>query len=568
MTERVLGPTGSRRRRRFLLAPLCLVVLLGLLVVGGAQAVHDKDFELEGNQANDGVSVPGSFDWVDFFNAAGQESPVLPDLSRPGFTSSGFAKDFSRTASGAYATSDNTTFATGSKDTLSISPGWQCNRDNNVNDKIDVVNAYAATYTDPVTDEEFLYFALERFANDGDANVGIWFLQGDVSCISPGGSTPFTGNHQDGDLLVVSEFSNGGEVSTIQVYEWEGDDNTGGLNLTGVAEGIDCKDSLGGDSVCATVNDPTNGVLDPPWDTENKRGGGNNQISEFFEGGLNLTAEGLGGRCFNTFIADTRSSTSGTATLFDYALGKLGACGLTMSTTPLQTTRQLGSTAPITDTASVSGTTGGGGAGPTPTGSVEFFLCTPAQLTPPNTGTCSGANGTSVGTVAVSESVPGTATATSADVQSLITGIGKYCFDATFTAAANDPNYAGQTAPTSNPTQECFTVTDVASTRTEQSWLPQDTAIVTSAGGSPIAGSVTWSLYENATCSGTAVRTFGPIAVDATGRATTNNTVYETTAKTISWRAVFTSSNGVGSGPQAPCETMTVSVLDNDITAP
>jgi hypothetical protein len=551
-----------------MLVPLTLAIVIGLFYISGAQAVHDEDFELEGNQAVDAGGA--SFDWTSFFNAAGQESPVLPDASRPGFTSSGFAKDFTRNANGSYATADPSTFATGSKDTLSISPGWQCNRDNNVNDKIDIVNAYAVTYTDPVTEDEILYFALERFANDGDANVGVWFLQGDVTCVSAGGSVPFTGNHQDGDLLIVSEFSNGGDVSTIQAYKWEGDDNTGGINPQAVAEGVDCKESLGGDSICATVNDSTNGVLDPPWDTENKRGGGNNQISEFFEGGLNLTAENLGGRCFNTFIADTRSSTSLTATLFDFALGKLGACGLTMSTTPLQTTRPLGSTDPITDRADVTGTSSGGGTAPTPTGSVLFFLCGPSDLTPANTGTCEGTSGTQVGSaVTVTEFVPGTARATSADAQSLIDeGIGKYCFRATFTADPADPNYAGQTAPTSNPTQECFTVTDVASTRTEQSWLPQDTAIVTSAGGSAIAGSVTWSFYENGTCAGTAARTLGPVTVDATGRATTNNTTYETTAKTISWKAVFTSSNGVGSGPPAPCETMTVSVLDNDITTP
>ena len=35
-----------------------------------------------------------------------------------------------------FITRDTTTFATGSKDTLSIA-GWQCNFDNNVNSKIE-----------------------------------------------------------------------------------------------------------------------------------------------------------------------------------------------------------------------------------------------------------------------------------------------------------------------------------------------------------------------------------------------------------------------------------------------
>ena len=48
------------------------------------------------------------------------------------------------------------------------------------------------------------------------------------------------------------------------------------------------------------------------------------------------------------------------------------------------------------------------------------------------------------------------------------------------------------------------------------------------------------------------------------GVAVSNNTTYYTTTKTISWRATFTSSNSVASGSASHCETMTVSVLNND----
>ncbi len=82
----------------------------------------------------------------------------------------------------------------------------------------------------------------------------------------------FTGDHTDGDLLVVSEFSNGGVVSTIQVYRWDGGAN-GTLNPNSVAGGVnlDCDIVTGGDSVCANVNTATiNGV---PWLTANKQDG-------------------------------------------------------------------------------------------------------------------------------------------------------------------------------------------------------------------------------------------------------------------------------------------------------
>ena len=84
--------------------------------------------------------------------------------------------------------------------------------------------------------------------------------------------------------------------------------------------------------------------------------------------------------------------------------------------------------------------------------------------------------------------------------------LGKYCFRAHFDAASNDPNYPGQTAETGNPAAECFNVTSVASITTAQKWLPQDTATVTASGGATVAGSVTFSLYESANCSGNSGR--------------------------------------------------------------
>src|SRR5215475_11221838 len=49
MATRVLGPTGSRRRRRFLWVSLLLVACTAFLMVGSAQAVHDLKFQLDGD---------------------------------------------------------------------------------------------------------------------------------------------------------------------------------------------------------------------------------------------------------------------------------------------------------------------------------------------------------------------------------------------------------------------------------------------------------------------------------------------------------------------------------------
>ena len=294
-------------------------VLAAILTTAGiitpALAVTDLAFELDGDIA----ANRGGVDWASLFDSAGHEQSVLP----PNFYGTSFVRDFVQNASGP----DRTTFATGSKDTLNISTGWQCSRANNVSSKVDLLNSYATFYVDPGTGDDIVYFGLERSSNAGDGNVGIWFLQDPtVSCLAPatGPSTvSFTGDHFDGDLLVVAAFTTGGAVSTVNVYEWTGGNAAGHLNPTPIITGADCARSAPGDAVCAIVN---SAAVIPPWPTQDKDGDNILNTSEFFEGGLNLTRMGLAFGCFNKVIFDTRSSQSLTATLFDFTLGTFLTC--------------------------------------------------------------------------------------------------------------------------------------------------------------------------------------------------------------------------------------------------
>src|SRR5438876_5266886 len=86
MATRILGPTGSRRRKRFLLGPVLLVALAALFMVGGAQAVHnDGFFELgptptapEANITNiiGNATDPGP-DWANLFTATGPSGTTV-----------------------------------------------------------------------------------------------------------------------------------------------------------------------------------------------------------------------------------------------------------------------------------------------------------------------------------------------------------------------------------------------------------------------------------------------------------------------------------------------------------
>src|SRR6185295_16158200 len=75
---------------------------------------------------------------------------------------------------------------------------------------------------------EVIYFGSDRFDNSGDAQQGFWFMQNGIGLGTNkvGGGQGFTSSaapqfHRAGDLLVISDFSNGGTTSTITVYSWD-----------------------------------------------------------------------------------------------------------------------------------------------------------------------------------------------------------------------------------------------------------------------------------------------------------------------------------------------------------
>jgi hypothetical protein len=311
-------------KRRFsafgVLIVLAALFVLVAVVAFPAGAVHNLEFQLEGNTA-DNAAAAEDFDWETFFEGPGDINDVfasLPNGAVPGFEAAGAKAD--------YFLPDQSTYATGSKDTLPVSPGWQCKRSNNVGDKVDILNAYSVAYTDPDSSDLILYFGVELSAPNGDANVGMWFLQGQVDCnASGGGNVPFTGGHEDGDVFVVAAFTNGGSQANVTAYEWSGDDDTGGIDPTNQSGGL-CGDTAGNpdDVVCAITNSAS---VNTPWNSPDKNGG-DLDPTEFFEGAINLTdAFGIGeDTCFARFLANTRSSQSLTATIFDFAEGELDVC--------------------------------------------------------------------------------------------------------------------------------------------------------------------------------------------------------------------------------------------------
>ena len=331
----VFEPGNGRRRGASIVLAFGVIAAMFVAFAPQALAVHDLKFQLDGNTADD---VTATFDWENFFDASGTGGTIgtkvaLPSASLPDFSASGFATSGGKP--GDFYLPDETTFSTGSKDTLNISTGWQCGKSNNVGDKVDIVNAYATVYTNPGDGHTILYFGIEKSSPNGDSNVAVWFLQDDkVACdATGGGNVSFTGNHEDGDLLLVSAFTNGGTSANVAAYKWNGG-ASGSLGASPVATGGLCPAPATtdptGSHACAITNATT--AISPPWKHPDKdccgKASPNPALNplEFFEGGVDLTATGIGDACFARFLANTRSSQSLTATIFDFAAGNLQTC--------------------------------------------------------------------------------------------------------------------------------------------------------------------------------------------------------------------------------------------------
>ncbi len=290
---------------------------------------------------------------------------------------------------GPHKSTDNTTFTTGSKDILDISnAGWQCVPSSNITPKDDILHTYSfamVSQSPSTTGDIMVYAGMERFANNGAGDIGLWLLQnGSVDCNATSGkTTSFMGAHQVNDTLIVAEFSTGGTVTTINTFRWVGISKAFPLGVANVtnAGGGDCQTVGSGANICARSN--TGSILTLPWSSQDKTSAPNTlATAEFFEVGIDLTGVlGQNAPCINRFIFDTRTSPSLTATLMDYAEGALATCPTaTISTSVSPSPIPFGGSA--TDTATVTLSTAS-----TVSGTVTFNVYGPFS-SPPTSASC------------------------------------------------------------------------------------------------------------------------------------------------------------------------------------
>jgi hypothetical protein len=198
-----------------------------------------------------------------------------------------------------------------------------------------------------------------------------------------------------------------------------------------------------------------------------------------------------------------------------------------------------------------------------PSGSVAFFICDPSTVAT-NGGNCS-SGGTSLGSVTAAASSPQTTPPSSTAMSSATTvnKLGTWCFRAVYTPGP--PNGAFYTGSSDASTGECFTVNDSTTSTSAQSWVPNDTASVSSVNGAPLNGTLTVQLYTGTGCtSGNAVS--GHVYTKTVSNNTTLSMISLTTSNTdvfnsdVSWFVTFASSDSNVANPPSHCESSSLTV--------
>jgi len=427
MASRGLWHVMSARKRRSLALSWSALFVLSLLMqyfsfaiaTPSVLAVHnDGLFELDRN-----ATTQSTHDWDQVY------ADDLAHTTTSGTSHIQFVTD------AVNSTPDEHLFTTGgSKDPSDIS-SWRWTSGPGVQDKNDIEHAYAAAYVNGAG-HRIVYFGQDRYAQNGDAFDGFWFLKNGVSEKADG---TFNGVHADGDVLVQVNFTNGGVINTFLVSKWE----SGGL--VSVANGVDCTDAATpvNDFVCGVVN---TSEISSPWPYTPKSGTADKiPAGGFFEAGIDLSHYGLANSCFSTFVSETRSSQPLTSTLSDYAMGGFSFCEPpTIATQSSAASADFGGT--VTDVATL---TGNGGPA---SGTVKFFVCGPSA-SKPNCGT----GGTQIGGAVDVTTNSGGGTATSDPVTVGVTAAasGWYCWRAEYTPSATALYLAAKHTDTDT---ECFFV--------------------------------------------------------------------------------------------------------------
>jgi uncharacterized surface anchored protein len=196
MATRVLGPTGSKRRKRFLLVPALLVVATALVLVASASGVltgSPSKFE-SGNDptlgvGNEIVNTTGDADWITVEGSANYVH--ITDTA---------------------ASNSDDSFTPGQKQDTTC-PTTEGHKNPPKDDFTDV-----ASYNEQAANGDvYLYGATIRYAANGNASENIELKQGNNG-LCPGSTTLLA--RSAGDKLLAIDYLGGGSAVQFHLLTW------------------------------------------------------------------------------------------------------------------------------------------------------------------------------------------------------------------------------------------------------------------------------------------------------------------------------------------------------------
>lgn len=410
----------------------------------------------------------------------------------------------------------------------------------NPNAQVDLRGAWLTTAKD-TSNHTWLYFAWERDSNSGSGFIAYEFmhLAAPTECAYDtataaqltAGCNPWK-NRRAGDFMILWDQS--GSNTALVKRTWSGTYP----NLT-----------LGG-PVTLTATE-----AQAKYSANGFRG----------EASVDLTATVFTGDACQSFANTIPSTVTGNSDTADYKdtilkqTPPISNCTSSVVTTPKKGDGtaipaeglSLGTgTVAVKDSATVSLT--GGTA--SPAGSVAFYLCKVAADADPNTCVT---GGTSVGSTSLTDPYPSTVLSPSTNV----TDVGRYCWRAVYSGDAAN----GIPSSSDSSANECFTINAVpASLTTAQRWVPNDSATISASAGGSLAGTASFGLYANNTCTGTALYSEDvPVAGASPEIASTSNTTARTASGSFWWKVSYDSTNPAQLDIAATCtETSSLTITN------
>ncbi|MFL5960255.1 MAG: hypothetical protein ACJ75G_08340 [Gaiellaceae bacterium] len=269
MARKVIGPTGSRRRRwLFLCTTIAALAVAAFFIVGAGATIGASNFE--GNDGNLVVNTSGHHDWDNAPNLhVGQDLPT-------GTGDNSFGQ-------GAKEDNVNTTVVSGSIP----------------NSKADL--GRFAVSSEIIGGDTYMYLAWARENQSGTVNFDFELNQAAQPDLTTPGAKVL--NRTAGDLLINYAFSGGSNTPTLTKYHWG--------TSSWVSDGTIASGCSEGATNSVTISENLGGLTPV-----------SRPAQQFGEAAINMTCAGIipSGSCesFSDIYVKSRSSTSFTSEIKDF----------------------------------------------------------------------------------------------------------------------------------------------------------------------------------------------------------------------------------------------------------